>query len=52
MKRNLDQAADRPGEFAALKGDVQEVRSIEFVDQIPIGKSTRSNPVTYIMAWD
>ena len=52
MKRNLDQAADRPGEFAALKGDVQEVRSIEFVDQNPIGKSTRSNPVTYIKAWD
>ena len=52
MKRQLDQAADRPGEFAALKGDVQEVRSIEFVDQNPIGKSTRSNPVTYIKAWD
>lgn len=52
MKRQLDQAADRPGEFAALKGDVQEIRSIEFVDQNPIGKSTRSNPVTYIKAWD
>ena len=52
MKRQLDQAADRPGEFAALKGDVKEVRSIEFVDQNPIGKSTRSNPVTYIKAWD
>lgn len=52
MKRHLDQAADRPGEFAAMKGDTQEIRSIEFVDQNPIGRSTRSNPVTYIKAWD
>lgn len=52
MKRQLDQAADRPGEFAAMKGDINEIKSIEFVDQNPIGKSTRSNPVTYIKAWD
>ena len=52
MKRQLDQAADRPGEFAAMEGDIKEVKSIEFVDQNPIGKSTRSNPVTYIKAWD
>ena len=52
MKRQLGQAADRPGEFAAMKGDINEIKSIEFVDQNPIGKSTRSNPVTYIKAWD
>ncbi len=52
MKRHLDQPADRPGEFAAMEGDMNEVKSIEFVDQNPIGKSTRSNPVTYIKAWD
>ncbi len=52
MKRHLDQVADRPGEFAAMEGDMDEVKNIEFVDQNPIGKSTRSNPVTYLKAWD
>ncbi len=52
MLRQLGEAGDRPGEFAALKGDVQAIRAIEFVDQNPIGKSTRSNPVTYVKAWD
>lgn len=52
MKRQLDEVADRPGEFLRLEGDVQMVQAIEFVDQNPIGKSSRSNPVTYVKAWD
>ena len=52
MKRSLDQIADRPGEFLALEGDVKAIKAIEFIDQNPIGKSTRSNPVTYVKAWD
>ena len=52
MKRQLDEVADRPGEFLRLEGDVNRVNAIEFVDQNPIGKSTRSNPVTYVKAWD
>ena len=52
MKRQLDEAADRPGEFLCLEGDVNMINAIEFVDQNPIGKSTRSNPVTYVKAWD
>lgn len=44
--------ADRPGEFLGLEGDLQMVKNIEFVDQNPIGKSSRSNPVTYIKAYD
>ena len=52
MKRYFDQVADRPGEFLSLEGDMAQIKSIEFVDQNPIGKSTRSNPVTYIKAWD
>jgi len=52
MKRQLDEVADRPGEFLRLEGDVKMVQAIEFVDQNPIGKSTRSNPVTYVKAWD
>ena len=52
MKRQLDEVADRPGEFLGLEGDMKMVNAIEFVDQNPIGKSTRSNPVTYVKAWD
>ena len=52
MKRQLDEVADRPGEFLRLEGDMKMVSAIEFVDQNPIGKSTRSNPVTYVKAWD
>ncbi|MBO5675343.1 MAG: excinuclease ABC subunit UvrA, partial [Bacteroidaceae bacterium] len=52
IKRNLDEVGDRPGEFAALNGDTNAIHAIEFVDQNPIGKSSRSNPVTYVKAWD
>ena len=52
MKRHLDEVADRPGEFAGLEGDLDAVQAVEFVDQNPIGRSTRSNPVTYVKAYD
>ena len=52
LKRELDECSDRPGEFVSIGGDIQNLRNIEFVDQNPIGKSSRSNPVTYIMAYD
>ena len=52
MKRHLDEVADRPGEFVALEGDLDAVKAVEFVDQNPIGRSTRSNPVTYVKAYD
>ncbi|HNB80566.1 MAG TPA: excinuclease ABC subunit UvrA [Chitinophagaceae bacterium] len=42
----------RPGEFGALSGDLNAIQSVEMVDQNPIGKSSRSNPVTYIKAYD
>lgn len=52
LKRELDECSDRPGEFISIGGDIQNLRNIEFVDQNPIGKSSRSNPVTYIKAYD
>ncbi len=52
MKRYLDSPCDRPGEFDTMQGDMDCVRDIEFVDQNPIGKSSRSNPVTYVKAYD
>lgn len=52
LKRRLSETGDRPGEFLALEGDVDRLSNVEFVDQNPIGKSSRSNPVTYIKAYD
>ena len=52
LKRHLNEAADAPGEYSSLDGDWQMVKHVEFVDQNPIGKSTRSNPATYIKAYD
>lgn len=52
LKRHLNDAADAPGEYSSLEGDWQMVKHVEFVDQNPIGKSTRSNPATYIKAYD
>lgn len=52
LKRQLDEVADIPGEFTALEGDVKAIKHIEFVDQNPIGRSTRSNPATYVKAYE
>ncbi|MDE5677141.1 excinuclease ABC subunit UvrA [Phocaeicola sp.] len=52
LKREYSEATERPGEFLSLEGDLELVKDIEFVDQNPIGKSSRSNPVTYIKAYD
>ena len=52
LKREYSEVSDRPGEFLSIGGDIKQVNDIEFVDQNPIGKSSRSNPVTYIKAYD
>ena len=52
LKRHLSEVADAPGEYSSLEGDWQMVKHVEFVDQNPIGKSTRSNPATYVKAYD
>lgn len=52
LKRHFDEVCDRPGEFSALGGDLDQISGVEFVNQEPIGKSSRSNPVTYIKAYD
>ena len=52
LKRKLDEVADIPGEFAELVGDWKDVKHVEMVTQNPIGKSSRSNPVTYVKAFD
>lgn len=52
LKRHLDEVAELPGEYISLEGDWQQISHVEFVDQNPIGKSSRSNPVTYVKAYD
>ena len=52
LKRHLGEVCDAPGEYMGLAGDLDAVQHVEFVDQNPIGKSTRSNPATYVKAYD
>ena len=52
LLRKLDQPTDKIGEYSSMDGKFSHIKRVEFVDQNPIGKSTRSNPVTYIKAYD
>ncbi|WP_299274865.1 excinuclease ABC subunit UvrA [uncultured Psychroserpens sp.] len=52
VQKQLTGFGDKPGQFTELKGNFKNIKHIEFVDQNPIGRSSRSNPVTYIKAYD
>lgn len=52
LMRQIGEAADAPGLHTALRGDIHRISAVEFVDQNPIGRSTRSNPATYLKAYD
>lgn len=52
LLRQLGESSDRPGAHGELTGDLKQIAAVELIDQNPIGKSSRSNPVTYIKAWD
>ena len=52
LMKHYGEGADRPGTFRKLSGDLDSIGHVEMVDQNPIGKSSRSNPVTYVKAWD
>ena len=52
MVRQLGDVADAPGAFGGLRGDLKRIEAVDFVDQNPIGRSTRSNPATYLKAYD
>ena len=52
LKRHLGEVCDAPGEYSGLDDDIDAIKHVEFVDQNPIGKSTRSNPATYVKAYD
>ncbi len=52
MNKAINGSGEKGGKFASIGGDLKLITGIEFVDQNPIGKSTRSNPVTYVKAYD
>lgn len=52
LMKHFGEGSDRPGLHKYLGGDLDDISHVELVDQNPIGKSSRSNPVTYIKAWD
>jgi excinuclease ABC subunit A len=52
LQKLKDEGTDKPGLFKKLSGDIDSIAQVEMVDQNPIGKSSRSNPVTYIKAYD
>lgn len=52
MQKKLDNAGEKAGQFTEMTGSFSHIKHIEYVDQNPIGRSSRSNPVTYIKAYD
>jgi len=52
IKKVIGISSDTLGRFVDLTGDIKNIKSIEFIDQNPIGKSSRSNPITYVKAFD
>ena len=52
LRRTIHETGDRPGDYDSLSGDIKMLKGVELIDQNPIGKSSRSNPVTYIKAYD
>lgn len=52
LSKMITGTGERPGQHDLIKGDIHLIKGVEMVDQNPIGRSSRSNPVTYIKAWD
>lgn len=52
LGKHFQQFGNKPGAYKELRGDLAKITAVEFVDQNPIGKSTRSNPVTYLKIYD
>ncbi len=52
MQKKIEGVGEKPGQFTDMQGYYHKVKHIEYVDQNPIGRSSRSNPVTYIKAYD
>ncbi len=52
LQRKITGSGNKPGSFKELTGDIAQISTVEYIDQNPLGRSSRSNPVTYIKAYD
>lgn len=52
LQKELGEYGDKSGTFKAIEGNIKKIEAVEFINQNPIGKSSRSNPITYIKAYD
>jgi excinuclease ABC subunit A len=52
LKKIIEGAGEKPGTFSALEGDLKKISQVEMIDQNPLGRNSRSNPVTYVKAYD
>lgn len=52
LSREINETNDKPSQFSEFTGNYKHLKQIEFIDQNPIGRSSRSNPITYIKAYD
>ena len=52
LLRQFDGGGEKPGSFRELRGDLKKISGVEMIDQNPLGRSSRSNPVTYVKAYD
>ncbi len=52
LQKKINNYGEKPGQFSEIKGNFESLKNIEFINQNPIGRSSRSNPVTYIKAYD
>ncbi len=52
LQKEINGFGDKAGQFSEVKGDISKIKHIEFIDQNPIGRSSRSNPITYIKVYD
>lgn len=52
LRRHLLEIGSFPGDFGSLEGDLKKIKSVELIDQNPLGRTMRSNPVTYVKAYD
>lgn len=52
LQKKLEGIGEKPGQFTEFKGSFSHIKNVEYIDQNPIGRSSRSNPVTYTKAYD
>jgi len=52
LNRHINQFGEKPGDYEQLTGDLKSIQQVEMIDQNPLGRSSRSNPITYIKAYD